>query len=159
MAQQTDPNLTEHERQLLAEVAAAYGLGALSDPLASRDAWGDRIQIAFSAGRRRLLLKEWPDYCRKDDDIDFSLAVQDTARAGGVETLRLTDGGRTFDWGRRRFILSAFVGEAFDPARPGQIPAMAGMLGRFHRSVADANLPGSSWGVGRISACTRRWRP
>ena len=155
MAQQTDPHLTTSEQQLLEEAGAAYGLGEIHDALASRDTWGDRIQIAFTAGQRRLLLKECPVYCRTDETIVFTLAVGSLARQGGVpvpDTVSLPGGGHIFDHGDRRFLLSVFVGQPFDPTLPEQVPAMATMLGRFHRSLAEADLPGASWGIGRISA-------
>ena len=79
MAQQNDPHLDEVERELLADAAEAYDLSDLSGALASRDAWGDRIQIAFSAGRRRYLLKQWPLYCQSDEKTRFVLAVQERA--------------------------------------------------------------------------------
>ena len=56
-------------------------------------------------------------YCRTDETIAFTLAVGSLVRQGGVpvpDTLSLPGGGRIFDHGDRRFLLSVFVGQPFD---------------------------------------------
>jgi len=154
MAQQNNPHLNEVERELLADVAEVYGLSDLSEALTSRDAWGDRIQIAFSAGRRRYLLKQWPRYCQADEEVRFVLAVQDRAREGGVPVpsiLATREGRRVFDWRDRRFGLQHFVGRPYDPERPMQILSCAETLGQYHRAVADARIDGEEWNIVGVS--------
>jgi len=154
MAQQNDPHLNEVERELLADVAKAYGLSDLNRAQASRDAWDGRIQIAFSAGHRRYLLKQWPRYCRSDEELRFVLAVQDCAREGGVPVppiLVTKEGRRVFDWRDRRFSLQHFVGRSYDPERPMQILSCAETLGQYHRAVADAQIDGDGWGIVSLS--------
>jgi len=114
--------------------------------LARRDTWGNRIQIAFFAAGRRYLLKEWPHYCRSDEEVRFALAVQDCAREGGVPVPAVaatSDGDRVFDWRSRRFSLQHFVGEPYDPERPQQILNCAAVLGQYHAAVRDFRLRGN----------------
>ena len=154
MAQQNDPHLNDGERELLAEVAEAYDLSDLNQTLASRDAWNNRIQIAFSVGHRRYLLKQWPHYRQSDEDLRFVLAVQDCAREGGVSVppiLATRDGQRVFDWRGLRFSVQHFVGNPYDPDRPKQILSCAAVLGQYHRAVAEARLEGGQWGIVSLS--------
>ena len=140
MAQQTDPHLTDREQAILDAAVRECGLPGFADALGSRDAWGDRVQIAFASDDRRLLLKQWPVYCRTDDEIGNVIALQDRVREAGVPVprlLRTEAGSRTFDFGGDRYSIAEFVGEAFDPERPAQKIECARILGRFRSAVAD----------------------
>ncbi len=140
MAQQNEPNLSDREMRLLERAAEEYGLADIHDALASRDAWDDRIQIAFSHRGGRVLLKQWPRYCVMDSQIAFSLGVQDRARDCGapVPAVHVTVGGeRVLDFDLRRFSLHDFRGTAHDPERPAQLLACAAALGRLHSALAD----------------------
>ena len=154
MAQQNDPHLNTTERKLLADVAEAYSLADFDRALASRDAWDNRIQIAFSTGSQRYLLKQWPRYCQSDEELRFILAVQDCARDRGVPIspiLTTRDDRRVFDWRGRRFSVQHFVGNPYDAQRPKQILSCAATLGQYHRAVAQVRLEGGQWGVVDLS--------
>jgi len=138
VAQQDDPNLTDTESLLLDDVARQCGMSSLRNPLASRDAWGNRIQIAFSEGRQRYLLKEFPRYCHSDSETSYFFSVQDWARNGGtpIPRFRVTlDGDRAIKWEGRRFAVQEFVGNAHDPGNHKQIENCAVVLGLYHRTV------------------------
>ena len=148
MAQQTDPHLTDREQAILDAAVRECGLPGFADALGSRDAWGDRVQIAFASDDRRLLLKQWPVYCRTDDEIGNVIALQDMVREAGVPVprlLRTEAGSRVFDWSDARFSIAEFVGDAYDPEQPSQKIECARMLGRFHAAVADVRYH-TDWG-------------
>ena len=154
MAQQNNPRLNGAERKLLADIAEAYALSDLNGALASRDAWDNRIQIAFSSGSQRYLLKQWPRYCRSDEELRFVLAVQDCARDKGVPVppiLTTRDSRRVFDWEGHRFSVQHFVGNSYDPERPEQILSCAAKLGQYHQAVTSVRLDGHQWGAVYIS--------
>ena len=145
--------MTDDEQDLLDEISAEYGMPDVT-PEERRTTWGNRIQIPFRSGGKRYFLKQWPAYLESEEEILFSLAVQDLARQREIPIpliLTTRDGRRVFNWRRRRFSIQKFTGDAWDPAQPAQIINCAGMLGRYHRAVQNHRLTGRRWGVVPLS--------
>ena len=154
----TSPNnrlLNDLEQDLLAAISKAYGLSDGGHAVPNRNAWGgDRIQLIIATGDDRYLLKQWPDYVESDEEIRFSLAVQDLARQNGIPVppvLATRDGQRVFVWRGLRFSLQRFVGQAYDPDQPEQFSSFIKMLGQYHQAVTDHHLTGQQWDIVPLS--------